>query len=58
VSKGKPSSLTSIAFNTGVIAEQTRIIRLLEDQIGHGDPDGDSYFMDAISLIEEKKEEK
>ena len=28
--KGEPNSLTSIAFNTGVIAERKRIIKLLE----------------------------
>ena len=28
--KGEPNSLTSIAFNTGVISERARIIKLLE----------------------------
>ena len=30
--KGEPNSLTSIAFNTGVIAERARIIKLLQTQ--------------------------
>lgn len=28
----EPSSLTSIAFNTGVISERARIIKLLENE--------------------------
>jgi hypothetical protein len=28
----EPSSLSSIAFNTGVIAERKRIIKLLDDE--------------------------
>lgn len=30
---GKPGSLTSTAFNTGVIMERERIIKLLEDEL-------------------------
>jgi len=29
--KGEPNSLTSIAFNTGVVLERQRIITLLKD---------------------------
>ena len=32
MTQGKPSSLTSIAYNTGVISERERIIKLLEDE--------------------------
>ena len=52
----QPASLTDIAFDTGVLAERERIVKLLEDNIGHGDPDGDSYFMDAIALINEPEQ--
>jgi hypothetical protein len=30
--KGEPSSLTSIAFNTGVIVERKRIVKLLKQK--------------------------
>jgi hypothetical protein len=35
----------------GRLEAEERIIELLEQSIGHGDPEGDSYFMDAIALI-------
>jgi hypothetical protein len=31
--KGEPNSLTSIAFNTGVIAERQRAIRIIETHL-------------------------
>ena len=31
--------------------EQARIVELLEQYIGHGDPVGDSYFADAVAII-------
>jgi hypothetical protein len=46
----EPNSLTSIAFNTGVIAERQRIIRLLSHPTWHdlqfsGRKDGDAEIM-------------
>lgn len=38
--KGKPGSLTNTAFNTGVIVERERIIKLLEDKGVHEWHDG------------------
>jgi hypothetical protein len=32
---GEPASMTDIAFETGVIAERERIIKLLEDELWH-----------------------
>ena len=47
--KGEPNSLTSIAFNTGVISERERIIKLLED---NKHEEGRFIFLDyAIALI-------
>lgn len=33
MTQGKPSSLTSVAFNTGVIAERKRIINILQEEL-------------------------
>jgi len=33
--KGEPNSLTSIAFNTGVISERQRILKLLSHPTWH-----------------------
>lgn len=38
-------------YQAGIRAERERIIKLLEENIGHGDPEGDCYFTDAIALI-------
>lgn len=40
-----------IGRTIGAKHEQERIINLLEQNIDQGDPDCDSYFMDAIALI-------
>lgn len=31
--------------------EQTRIVNLLEQYMGQGDPEGDAYMADAIAII-------
>lgn len=33
MTQGKPSSLTSIAFNTGVITERERIVAILREEL-------------------------
>jgi len=48
--KGEPNSLTSIAFNTGVISERQRILKLLSHPMWHdlqfsGRKDGDAEIM-------------
>ena len=53
MTQGKPTSLTSIAFNTGVITERERIIKLLEADCKDGLGDhlqGCSHEV-AIALI-------
>jgi hypothetical protein len=36
--------------------EQTRIVSLLEQYIGNGDPEGDAYLRDAIAIIKGEME--
>lgn len=36
--------------------EQTRIVELLEQYIGHGDQEGDAYLRDAIAIIKGEME--
>jgi len=52
----EPNSLTSIAFNTGVIAERRRIIKLLEN--GNCKPNDHDYNggcnCDVIALIQKE----
>jgi hypothetical protein len=51
---GKPSSLTSIAFNTGELMERERIIKLLESLkvVRSMPPEGEWFKVDqAIALI-------
>jgi hypothetical protein len=38
-------------IDKGQRMERERIIKLLEESIGHGDSEGDSYLMDAIAII-------
>lgn len=61
MSKGKPSSLTSIAFNTGVTLERERIIKLLiEEGILKPRTNENENDQQIIALIkrEQTKEQK
>ena len=42
----KPASIANIAFDTGVIAERERIIKLLENQHNF-----DQIFLDAVDEV-------
>jgi hypothetical protein len=55
MNEGKPSSLTSIAFNTGVTLERDRIIKLLNDLATQAPMRGDVALNDLRQLIQEEK---
>jgi hypothetical protein len=48
---GQPASLTSIAFQTGIIAERERIIKLLNDLATNPPMRGDIALSDLRRLI-------
>lgn len=48
----RSESNRAVASLTRVITTES-IIQLLEENMGFGDPEGDAYFQDAITLIEE-----
>jgi hypothetical protein len=48
MTQGKPSSLTSIAFNTGVTLERERIINLWELEMACGCEDAMGHLKERI----------
>jgi len=55
--KGKPSSLTSIAFNTGVVTERARVVKLLAsklEEVSDGVFNAKGVLTDLISEINEE----
>jgi hypothetical protein len=55
--KGKPNSLTSIAFNTGVTLERLQIINIIEDKCECDGTDDGYYYCHWHKLIDEIKEQ-
>jgi hypothetical protein len=55
--KGKPSSLTSIAFNTGVVTERARVVKLLAgklEEVSGGVFSAKGVLTDLIAEINEE----
>ena len=52
MNQGKPSSLTSVAFNTGVITERERIMKLLNNLFINAPMRGDVALNDLRRLIQ------
>jgi hypothetical protein len=55
--KGKPSSLTSIAFNTGVVTERARVVKILAgklEEVSGGVFNAKGVLTDLIAEINEE----